>query len=148
MIQPPAALFREVGRVLRPGGIFAFTAPTLLPTAPRDLRVPFGVVTRLRSLPRFPGPVEATAYVPAMAGTGLRKVEDARERYHFEVRTPEDAAQVIQAFYLPVTSPERRQAAVDFLVDRAIRDGAVRVSISMRRFVALKQDAATRDTEL
>lgn len=148
VVQPTADLFREVDRVLKPGGVFAFMAPTIIPTRPRDVGVPVGLVTRLRSLPRFPGPIEATGYIPAMLGTGLRKVEDARERYHFEVRGPEDAAAIIDALYLPVTSPHRRQAAVDFLVDRSIRRGTVRVSIAMRRFVAIKQEPATRDAEL
>lgn len=139
VIQPVAEFFAEVGRVLRPGGMFAFMAPTVVPLHPRDLATSLGVVTRLRSVPRFPGPTEVTGYVPALVGTGLRKVEDARERYHFAVRTPADALDVIDALYLPLTTPERRQRTVDWLVDRTHRDDDVRISIAMRRFVALRQ---------
>lgn len=148
VIQPAHDLFREVGRVLKPGGVFAFMAPTVVPLSPRDLVTGLGVVARLRSLPKFPGPTEITGYVPALVGTGLRKVEDARERYHFTVRTPQDAVDVISSLYLPTTSPERRQRAVDWLIDKTIRAEEVRISIAMRRFVALKQEPATRAPEV
>lgn len=148
VIQPARALFTEVGRVLKPGGVFAFTAPTVLPLHPRDLVTSLGVVGRLRALPKFPGPTEVTGYVDALLGTGLRKVEDARERYHFEVATPEDAELIVGALYLPTTSRRRREAAVDWLVDRTIKEGPVRISIAMRRLVVLKQPEATRDAEL
>lgn len=144
VIQPARALFAEVGRVLRPGGVFAFMTPTVVPVRPRDLGTLVGIVTRLRSLPKFPGNTEITGYVPALAGTGLRKVEDARERYHVVVRTPEEAAEVIAALYLPTTAAERRQRAVDWLLDRSIRSGDVRIALAMRRFVALKQDPPPR----
>ena len=148
VIQPAHALFTEVGRVLKPGGVFAFTAPTVLPLHPRDLVTSLGVVGRLRSLPRFPGPTEITGYKDALIGTGLRKVEDARERYHFEVATPQDAEVIVSALYLPTTSARRRAAAVEWLVDRTTKEGPVRISLAMRRFVVLKQPVATRGPEL
>lgn len=138
VVRPVAELFAEVGRVLKPGGVFAFTAPTAIPLHPRDMSVELGVLARLRARPRFPGRTEITGYVDALAGTRLRKVEDARERYHYVVRTPADAEAIIAALYLPATAPARREIAVDYLVDRAIRAGGVRVSIAMRRFVALR----------
>ncbi|NLE18873.1 MAG: class I SAM-dependent methyltransferase [Propioniciclava sp.] len=148
VIQPAHALFTEVGRVLRPGGVFAFTAPTVLPLHPRDLVTSLGVVGRLGSLPRFPGPTEITGYKDALIGTGLRKVEDARERYHFEVATPQDAEVIVSALYLPTTSARRRAAAVEWLVDRTTKEGPVRISLAMRRFVVLKQPVASRGPEL
>lgn len=148
VIQPASALFAEVGRILKPGGVFAFTAPTVLPLHPRDLTTSLGVVGRLHSLPRFPGPTEVTGYKDALVGTGLRKVEHARERYHFEVATREDSEVIVGALYLPSTSDERRAAAVDWLAGRASAEGPVRISLAMRRFVVLKQDVATRDAEL
>ena len=96
------------------------------------------LVARLRSRPRFPGPTEWTSYVDALAGTGLRKVEDARERYHVEVGSRVEALEVIDALYLPGASPRRKQAAVDWLAGRIERRGPVRMSIGMRRFVVIK----------
>ncbi|WP_342372934.1 class I SAM-dependent methyltransferase [Propioniciclava soli] len=146
VVQPVEEFFAEVGRVLRPGGMFAFMAPTVVPLHPRDLATSLGVVARLRSLPRFPGPTEITGYVPALVGTGLRKVEDARERYHFAVRTAQDAVDVVDALYLPLTTAERRERAVAWLVERTERDEDVRISIAMRRFVALKQGTSPEAT--
>ena len=80
--------------------------------------------------------------------TGLRKVEDARERYHFEVATPQDAEVIVSALYLPTTSARRRAAAVEWLVDRTTKERPVRISLAMRRFVVLKQPVATRGPEL
>ncbi|MFT3876892.1 MAG: class I SAM-dependent methyltransferase [Propioniciclava sp.] len=138
VIQPVRALFLEVARVLKPGGVFAFTAPTVVPLHPRDLVTSLRIVGRLRSLPKFPGPTEVTGYVDALVGTGLRKVEDARERYHFEVATLADAEAIVGALYLPTTSWKRRRAAISWLAGRAADEGPVSISIAMRRFVVLK----------
>lgn len=139
IIRPTEALFAEVGRVLKPGGVFAFIAPTILFVRPRELARSLQLVARLRSRPRFPGPTEMTSYVDALEGTGLRKVEDARERYHVEVGSRVEAMAVIEGLYLPGASPRRKQAAVDWLAKRIDRRGPVRMTIGMRRFVVLKQ---------
>ena len=102
-----------------------------------------------------PGPGEVlvqiaacgVGYVDALVGTGLRKVEDARERYHFEVSSPADAALIVSALYLPTTSARRREAAINWLVGRTAKVGPARISIAMRRFVVLKQPTATRDAD-
>ncbi len=143
VVQPVEALFAEVARVLKPGGVFAFISPTATALEPRDAAAMTALGLRLRSLPRFPGPTEWTGFVPAMAGTGLRKVEDAREAYHVILRSPADAEEIIGALYLPWTSPQRRQRVVDHLTDRIIADGEVRLPVPMRRFVALKQRDAS-----
>ena len=138
VIQPVRSLFVEVARVLKPGGVFAFTAPTVVPLHPKDLATSLRIVGHLRSRPKFPGPTEVTGYVDALVGTGLRKVEDARERYHVEVGSRVEALEVIDALYLPGASPRRKQAAVDWLAGRIERRGPVRMSIGMRRFVVIK----------
>ncbi len=139
VIQPAADLFAEVARVLRPGGIFAFIAPTILLARPHELVRSLQLVAHLRARPRFPGPTEVTGYVEALEGTGLRKVEDARERYHVKIADRGQAREVIDALYVPGSSPRRTQAAADWLTSRVERRGPVRMSIGMRRFVVLKQ---------
>lgn len=145
VLQPPEVLFAEVGRVLRPGGVFAFIAPSILFVRPVELARSLQLVARLRSRPRFPGPTEWTSYVDALSGTGLRKVEDARERYHVEVGSRAEALEVVDALYLPGASPRRKQAAVDWLAGRIDRRGPVRMSIGMRRFVVIKALHAPSD---
>lgn len=142
VIQPVRSLFVEVARVLKPGGVFAFTAPTVIPLHPKDLATSLRIVGHLRSRPKFPGPTEVTGYVDALVGTGLRKVEDARERYHFEVASAADAELIVSALYLPATSWKRRRYTITWLAERVASDGPVSVSIAMRRFVVLKPPRA------
>ena len=48
----------------------------------------------------------------------------------------------------PINGRWRRAAAVEWLVDRTTKEGPVRISLAMRRFVVLKQPVATRGPEL
>lgn len=137
-IRPVEALFAEVCRVLKPGGVFAFMAPTIRPLAPRDLPTLGQIAVRLHGVPQFPGPTEFTGYIPALRTVGMRKVEDARERYRFTVTSEEDARLIIAALYLPTVSAKRLQSAIDWLTARVRRSGPFTVAIPMRRFVAVK----------
>lgn len=138
VIRPLDQLFAEVARVLRPGGVFAFMAPTVRPLSPSDLPTLSQIALRLRALPTFPGPTEFTGYVPVLRQHGLRKVEDARERYRFTVTSESDAKLVVAALYLPTVGVSRLQAAIDWMVARLDRTGPFTVAIPMRRFVAVK----------
>ncbi|WP_028708968.1 class I SAM-dependent methyltransferase [Propionicicella superfundia] len=138
VIRPVEKLFAEVARVLKPGGVFAFMAPTIRPLAPRDLHTLGRIAMHLHGVPQFPGPTEVTGYVPALSAVGLRKVEDRRERYRFTVMSAEDARLVIAALYLPMVSAARLQAAIDWMSARVERSGPFTVAIPMRRFVAVK----------
>lgn len=138
VIQPVEKLFSEVARVLRPGGVFAFMAPTIRPLAPRDAHTLGRIALHLHGVPQFPGPTEVTGYVPALAGVGLRKVEDRRERYRFTVTGAEDARLVIAALYLPTVSAKRLHSAITWMTERVERSGPFPVAIPMRRFVAVK----------
>ena len=62
------------------------------------------------------------------------------------MRTAQDAVDVVDALYLPLTTAERRERAVAWLVERTERDEDVRISIAMRRFVALKQGTSPEAT--
>ncbi|MGO4958526.1 class I SAM-dependent methyltransferase [Luteococcus sp. Sow4_B9] len=137
VIHPTGRLLDEVQRVLRPGGVFVGLVPTLRPLNPRDMRVAGQLTRLLRGTPEFPGQVELRV-AGLLADHGLRKVEDARERYHYRVGSREDAERLLQGFYLPNTSPQRVQAAADWMTSRAEAGEDLRVPIPLRRVAAIK----------
>jgi SAM-dependent methyltransferase len=138
VVTPLGDVLAEVARVLRPGGVLAAIAPAVRPLGPKDLRVLTRIGGRLRAKPRFPGPVEIAGFHRTLEAAGLTRVEDKRERYHFTVRSREDAELVMSALYLPGTRRSRVEAAVEYLEDRLERRAAVDVAIPMRRIVAIK----------
>jgi SAM-dependent methyltransferase len=138
VVTPLDQVLAEVARVLRPGGVLAAIAPAVRPLGPRDLRVLTRITARLRTKPSFPGPVELAGFHKTLDGAGLTRVEDKRERYHFTVRSREDAELMLSALYLPDTRKSRVEAAVEYLEDRLRRHESVDVAIPMRRVVAIK----------
>jgi SAM-dependent methyltransferase len=138
VLTPLSEVVAECARVLRPGGVLAAIAPALRPLGPRDLRVLSRISARLRTKPQFPGPVELVGFPKIAESHGLRPVEDARERYHFTVRSREDAELVMRALYLPTTRWSRVESAIELLEDRVGRRGAFDIAIPMRRVVAIK----------
>lgn len=135
---PLTRVLEEVARILRPGGVLAAIAPAIRPLAPRDVRVLSRINGRLRTRPQFPGPVELAGFTRTLAAHGLRRVEDARERYRFPIRSRADAELVMSALYLPSTRWSRVERAIEYLEDAVSRDGVVEVAIPMRRVVAIK----------
>ncbi len=71
--------------------------------------------TRLRTKPQFPGPVELTGFARTLLAHGMRRVEDARERYCFTVASRADAELMLSALYLPQTRRSRVEAATELL---------------------------------
>jgi ubiquinone/menaquinone biosynthesis C-methylase UbiE len=138
VVTPLSRAIEESARVLRPGGVLAAIAPGLRPLGPRDLRVLTRINARLRTKPQFPGPLELVGFTKTAQAYGLRRVEDARERYRFTVRSRADAELVMQALYLPQTRWSRVEAAIEFLEDRLARRGPFDIAIPMRRVVAIK----------
>lgn len=138
VIEPTGALLDEVTRVLRPGGMFAATTATYRPINAADAKVVSQVTMRLGGPPRFPVRLDM-ALGPLLAAHGLRKVEDARERYHFEVTERADAEQLLRAMYLPNASPRRIARAVDWMAAEVERRGEpLQVPVPIRRVVAIK----------
>ena len=138
VVQPLSQVLAEVARVLRPGGVLAAIAPALRPLGPRDLRVLTRINGRLRTKPQFPGPVELAGFTKTLALHGMRRVEDARERYRFSVRSRADAELMMSALYLPNTRWSRVEGAIEYLEDQLRRREVVDVTIPMRRVVAIK----------
>jgi len=138
VVTPLVEVLAEVARVLRPGGVLAAIAPAVRPLAARDLPVLTRITSRLRSPPRFPGPVELAGFHRTLEAAGLTRVEDKRERYQFTVRSRADAELVMSALYLPNTRASRVQAAVEYLEDQLRQRPSVEVAIPMRRIVAIK----------
>lgn len=128
----------EIARVLKPGGVLAAIAPALRGIAPRDLRVLTRVTTRLRTKPQFAGPLEFAGFSKALEECGLRKVEDARQRYGFWITSRADAETVMSAIYLPDTRWSRVEAAIEHLEDRVASRGPFEMAIPIRRLVAIK----------
>lgn len=137
VIQETGDLLDEIARVLRPGGMFATLTPTYRPINITDMRLLGPLTARLKGPPRFPVRLDMSMG-PLLLAHGLRKIEDARERYYFDVRTLEDAEKLLNALYLPTLGDQTVRDAAAWLVGR-VKDGEpVRVPIPMRRVVAIK----------
>ena len=118
-------------------GVFAALMPTTRPLQRADFAVAGQITRILRTTPRFPGALEPRLDALFLAH-GLRRVETARERYRFTVASREDASELMQAMYLPLTEPARVQRAVEWLAEEAAVKGSVEVPIPMRRIVVIK----------
>ena len=137
VIHPLEAWLDEVHRVLRPGGLLAALTPTFAPMSPADTRVAVNLLRTLRMTPVFPVGIELASR-PVLAESGLRKIEDNRERYRFAVRSHADAELLLSALYLPGIAERRLDRAAAWLARGGSREGEVRVPIPMRRIVAMK----------
>lgn len=140
VIHPLEEWLGEVHRVLRPGGLLAALTPTVAPLSPADTRVAINLFRKLRMTPVFPVGIEL-ASGPVLAESGLRKIEDNRERYRFAVRSHADAELLLSALYLPGIEERRLDRAAAWLERGVSRTGEVQVPIPMRRIVAMKPAA-------
>jgi len=138
VITPAAAVLHEMARVVRPGGVVVALGPSMRPMAPRDVRELGLLFAAMRARVRFPGVLERIGLATALPAAGLRKVEDARERYRFTVAGREDAELLISALYLPMADEAQVSAGVSHLVRRVSRLGPITMPIPMRRVVAIK----------
>lgn len=138
VVQPLTEVLEEIARVLRPGGVLAAIAPALRPLGTSDFRVLSRIAGRLHAKPQFPGPVELAGFTKTLRLHGLRRVEDARQRYRFTINDRADAELMMKSLYLPQTRWSRVESAIEHLEDRLDKHGPVSVAIPMRRVVAIK----------
>ncbi len=138
VVQPLSGALSAAARVLRPGGMLAATVASPVPLRPSDVLVLAPLTARLRTPPQFPGGGELVGLGDALEAAGFHLLEDARERFVYHVRGPEDAELLLSALYLPDAPEERRRSALDWLVERAgARPGGVEVAIPVRRILAM-----------
>lgn len=137
MIHPTGDFLDEVARVLRPGGVFVGLVPTIRPLSVKDIKVAGQLTRLLQGRPQFPSTVELKVG-KVLEEHGLRKAEDARERYHFDVAVRADAELLLSGFHLPDVDPARIEQTVDWMVKRARKRGVLQVPVPLRRIVALK----------
>lgn len=136
-VRPVKQLLAEVARVLRPGGVFAAMMPSVRPLKPTDIVVGAKLAATLRAVPRFSGAVELELG-RLLQVNGLKRVENARQCYHYLVRSRGDAEMLVAAWYLTDTQTERVQSAVDYLVEQVDQLGSIEVPIPIRRIIAIK----------
>ncbi|HSN44308.1 MAG TPA: class I SAM-dependent methyltransferase [Propionibacteriaceae bacterium] len=137
VIHPTYSFLAEAARVLKPGGLLAVMAPTIRPLSVKDIATAAILAQHLRTPPQWPVPMEL-AIGPMLATAGLRKVEDARERYRFTVRSRADADLFLSALYLPSSTEKRVELAAAWLETQVLQHGHLDVPIPMRRILAIK----------
>ena len=137
VVRPMPVLAREVERVLAPGGIVAIISPALHSLRPHDIPAISKLAGALHSRPYLPHQQPRGVLPRLFAARGIRKVEDARERYTYTINGREDAERLLEAMYLPGVAAARIGSAVDSLARSAARR-PLEVTIPMRRFVGIK----------
>lgn len=137
VIQPTAALLREVARVLKPGGLFVGLLPSLFTRDAGDLALAAQLSWQLRSPLRFPGLLRLGPGA-AWSAAGLTKVEDAREQYGYRIASRQDAMCLVDALELSEVPPGRVEQALRFLEERVAADGEIEFGIPLRRVVAVR----------
>ena len=138
--RPVPALLVELARVLRPGGLLAVLVPCLPHPGQdvlHDLGYAWQVGRRLGAVPRLPGSL-GLPLEPLLVAAGLRKVEDARQRYEFTLAQQADAELVVEAMGIPGSDARRVDQTVAHLVARVEHGGPLRVPVPMRRIIAIK----------
>lgn len=136
VIRPLPQVVAEIARVLTPGGVVVILTPAVNTVRPGDIPAVSRLLSVLRSTPRFPS--DERLELPSLFGEhGIHKVEDARQRYTYTIRSREDAERLLTATYMPGMAAARMTTIIDSLTASA-RRRPLRVPIPMRRFVGIK----------
>lgn len=133
---PLPAVLEEVRRVLRPGGRLVATLPASGPLPAGHWVTVAGLLLALGGPPRFPNDAALPRLPDLLAAAGLQVCSDERRHFAVPLGSAEDAAQVLESFYLPGTVERRRVAALRWLQLRARHGGTF--PLPLRRVVALR----------
>ena len=136
LLRPVETVLAEVARVLRPGGLFVTIRPVTWPVRIADVRVTVPLVLGLRHMPEVPQRFSRRSLRLRHTAAGLTTIDDRALRFTYPLRDHRDAAQVVEALYLPHVTESRRVAAVQRLARAAGPDREVPISI--RRTVAMR----------
>jgi len=144
LMQPLEHALAEVGRVLRPGGVFAAIRPVGWPALPRDARLVLPLVRGLRGGPQMPQRFVPGRFRRSLAAAGLPVADDRALRFSHPLETVDDAHMAVRALYLPDV-PEARKAEAARLLSRQAAPGRD-LPVSIRRTVARRSTLDVRSS--
>ncbi|MFP3989659.1 class I SAM-dependent methyltransferase [Streptomyces sp. E11-3] len=137
VLTPLPQVLGEIQRVLRPGGMLAALVPAQSGLSRSGVFGWVRVMAALRSVRQpWPNPEARDGAAALLRESGFVVRGDERRVFTLALESPEAAALLVDALYLPGLTPHRAQAARRALADWA-RPGR-RVELPLRRVVAVR----------
>lgn len=136
LLNPIEAALAEVGRVLRPGGIFATIRPVAGPVRMRDVSLGLRLVFGLHHLPEMPQRFGGARFSRLLAQAGFSVRSDDSRRFGYPLLHERDARLAVEALYLPHVPAYRRERAIRRLARAA--GPRAQLPVGIRRTVAVR----------
>ena len=141
LVQPFSRMIGEVNRVLCDGATFVFMMPGRRPLRARDVVRYARLVRRLgRWQLRYPNDGELRHLVSLFDEFGFDVLDDARERFGFQLRTTDDADRFVQSLYLPKVTPVEVERGIALATTWV----GTEIGIPLRRIIARKRPHESR----
>lgn len=135
VLTPLPRVLDEIRRVLRPGGMVAALVPAQSGLSLSGLLDWTRVMSTLRTMHQpWPNPHARDGLAALLRTSGFRVRSDERRVFTLRLETPDAAALLVDALYLPHVTPGRAEAAKRSLA-RWARPGR-RLELPLRRVVA------------
>ncbi|WP_187645528.1 class I SAM-dependent methyltransferase [Streptomyces sp. TRM49041] len=135
VVTPLPRVLAEVRRVLRPGGTLAALVPSASGLSPAGLAAWARVMLTLRvARQRWPNPQARDGAAEVLGTAGFRVRSDEHRVFTLTLPSPESAALLVDALYLPSLTPRRAESAKRSLA-RWIGQGR-RIELPLRRVLA------------
>ena len=136
LVQPLSRVVDEVSRVLRHGATFVFMMPGRWPLYARDIARYARLARRLgRWRLRYPNDRELRRLASMLDDNGLDVIDDARERFSFQLRSDKETDQFVRSLYLPNVSRIEMKHGTALAAAWAGTD----IGIPLRRVTVLKR---------